>query len=135
METLHALREIEGVLGSFVLDADGKLLARDLPSLFDGDTLSRAAQHLSRLRAALEADGSAFESCVARFGPHLILLRAANESMLCVLLPRGTSLGAVQMSATLIARRLSVSIRQSSTPPPPVEAPEPSRRFFRGRRV
>ncbi|HEX5657033.1 MAG TPA: roadblock/LC7 domain-containing protein [Polyangiales bacterium] len=128
---LGGLREVEGVLGSFVLDDEGKLLARDLPPLFDADTLTRASTHLSRLRAALESDGSAFESCVARFGPHLVLLRAAKELTLCVLLPRGTNLGAVQMSATLIARRLNAPARSSEPAPAPAEGS----RFFRGRRV
>jgi predicted regulator of Ras-like GTPase activity (Roadblock/LC7/MglB family) len=129
---LSGLREVDGVLGSFVLDADGKLLGRDLPPLFDADTLAHASVHLSRLRAALESDGSQFESCVARFGPHLVLLRAAQDSTLCVLLPRGTNLGAVQMSATLIARRLSAPLRSSEPPPP---EPRERSRFFRGRRV
>jgi predicted regulator of Ras-like GTPase activity (Roadblock/LC7/MglB family) len=133
---LSGLREVEGVLGSFVIDGDGQLLARDLPPLFDAETLTRAAVHLSRLRAALEADGSSFESCVARFGPHMVLLRAAGEGTLCVLLPRGSNLGAVQMGVTLIARRLGARSRES-TPPLP-DAPEPlaeRTRFFRGRRV
>jgi predicted regulator of Ras-like GTPase activity (Roadblock/LC7/MglB family) len=127
---LNGLRDVEGVLGSFVLDADGQLLARDLPPLFDGDMLTRASLHLSRLRAALESDGSTFEACVARFGPHLVLLRAAKDLTLCVLLPRGTNLGAVQMSASLIARRLSAP---PATPPP--AEPTTAGRLFRGRRV
>jgi predicted regulator of Ras-like GTPase activity (Roadblock/LC7/MglB family) len=124
---LSGLREVEGVLGSFVLDGDGNLLARDLPPLFDAETVARASVHLSRLRAALESDGSAFESCVARFGPHMVLLRGAKEITLCVLLPRGTNLAAVQMSATLIARRLHAPARES--------APPEGSRFFRGRRL
>jgi predicted regulator of Ras-like GTPase activity (Roadblock/LC7/MglB family) len=104
---LSALRDIEGVLGSFLVDVDGQILARDLPPLFDVDALASASVHLSRLRAALELDGNALQSCVARFGPHLLLLRAAQENTLCVLCPHGTNMPAVHMSTTLIARRLS----------------------------
>ncbi|MDB4975514.1 MAG: hypothetical protein JWN48_3855 [Myxococcaceae bacterium] len=104
---LSALRDIEGVLGSFLVDLDGHMLARDLPPLFDSEALARSGMHLARLRAALESVGSGgFDSCVARFGPHLLLLRAAHTNTLCVLCPQGTNLAAVQMSATLIARRL-----------------------------
>lgn len=121
---LTALRDIEGVLGSFLLDADGSLLARDLPPLFDPAALASASVHLSRLRAALELDGSPFESCVARFGPHLLMLRAAQSSTLCVLCPQGTNMPAVHMSTTLIARRLasSLPLRRQSGLPGAVEA-------------
>ena len=142
---LTALRDIEGVLGSFLLDANGALLARDLPPLFDALALHRASVHLSRLRAALELDGSAFESCVARFGPHLLMLRAADENTLCVLCPHGTNMPAVHMSATLIARRLAsgAALSRLSMPSAPAAdlatkhepvGPPPSR-LFRGRRV
>jgi len=117
---LSALRDIEGVLGSFLVDPDGQVLARDLPPLFDGDALANASVHLSRLRAALEIDGNNFESCVARFGAHLLLLRAAQANTLCVLCPRGTNMPAVHMSTTLIARRLNTTTgsRSSSNPGP-----------------
>lgn len=144
---LSALRDIEGVLGSFVVDADGRILARDLPAMFDPGALTKASLHLSRLRAALESAGAGFESCVARFGPHLLVLRSLQSNTLCVLCPQGTNLPAVQMSSTLIARRLtgrtpvayasaSPLAQQSANFDPPAVAglPDsaPSRRF-RGR--
>jgi predicted regulator of Ras-like GTPase activity (Roadblock/LC7/MglB family) len=103
---LSAMRDIPGVLGSFLIDRDGVVLARDLPPSFDATALTHASSHLSRLRAALESVGAGFESSVTRFGPHLVLLRAQDSNTLCVLCPHGTNLPAVQMSATLITRRL-----------------------------
>ncbi|MEY4514322.1 MAG: hypothetical protein RLZZ450_6444 [Pseudomonadota bacterium] len=146
---LTALRDIEGVLGSFLLDADGHILARDLPPLFDATALANASVHLARLRAALEVEGNSFESCVARFGPHLLLLRAAQTHTLCVLCPRGTNMPAVHMSTTLIARRIGNPAGRTSSPSLPPPAPDPfapapvstspqpatSSRLFRGRRV
>jgi len=157
---LTALRDIEGVLGSFLLDPDGQILARDLPPLFDAEALAKASVHLARLRAALEVEGNSFESCVARFGPHLVLLRAAQTNTLCVLCPRGTNMPAVHMSSTLIARRITGPgggrLSSPSLPPPepdpssassgsaralegalrPGQAAEPPpSRLFRGRRL
>lgn len=146
---LTALRDIEGVLGSFLLDPDGKVLARDLPPLFDVDALANASVHLARLRAALEVEGQSFETCVARFGPHLLLLRAAQANTLCVLCPRGTNMPAVHMSSMLIARRIgNPGGARNSSPSPspagpdplgpsPADRPQgaPPSRLFRGRRV
>jgi len=160
---LHSLRDVEGVLGSFVLDAYGALLARDMPSMFDFETLTSASLRLSQLRAALEASGDGFDGCTARFGNHLVVLRAADTRTLCVLCPLGVNLNTLQMGLNLVARRVSGPSERpsvpapqprsslppaispsltpaSSAPPAPERAelvppePEPSR-FFRGRPV
>jgi predicted regulator of Ras-like GTPase activity (Roadblock/LC7/MglB family) len=103
---LHSLRDIEGVLGSFVLDAHGTLLARDMPTMFDHETLRAASVRLSQLRAALEANGDGFDGCTARFGNHLLVLRAAEARTLCVLCPLGVNLNTLQMGLNLVARRV-----------------------------
>jgi predicted regulator of Ras-like GTPase activity (Roadblock/LC7/MglB family) len=133
--TLRALRDVEGVLGSYLIDADGELLARDIPVLFDPESLARASVHLSRLRLALESAGGEFEGCVTRFGPHVLLLRAARDHTLVVLCPRGTNLPAVQMSSTLIVRRLLALLpKPVSTTRLDSELPGSSQaRSFRGR--
>src|SRR5689334_6456374 len=98
---LALVRDIEGVIGSFLIDRQGGVLARDLPVAVTPAALASASVHLARLREALETDGGPFESCVARFGPHLLVLKAAPNATLCVACPRGTNLAAVQMGVTL----------------------------------
>jgi predicted regulator of Ras-like GTPase activity (Roadblock/LC7/MglB family) len=154
---LQSLRDIEGVLGSFLLDDRGELIAQDMPSLFDQSTLSYASARLSQLRAALESATTAgFDGCTARFGNHLLFLRAAQARTLCVLCPVGTNLNTLQMGLNLVARRVA-AVRQSvpvrplppappapariSLPPPEEHAevapadPGSTTRFFRGRPV
>lgn len=104
---LLSLRDVEGVLGSFVLDAHGSVLARDMPAMFDVETLLSASVRLAQLRAALEANGDEFDGCTARFGAHLVVLRAASSRTLCVLCPLGVNLTTLQMGLNLVARRVS----------------------------
>jgi hypothetical protein len=104
--TLAALRDIEGVLGSFLLDESGQLLARDMPGVFDDETLSSASARLARLRGALESETPSFGGCVARFGEHLLVVRPVATRLLCVLVPRGANLSALQMGTNLVSRRL-----------------------------
>jgi predicted regulator of Ras-like GTPase activity (Roadblock/LC7/MglB family) len=119
---LHSLRDIEGVIGSFVLDARGSVLARDMPAMFDHDTLHSAGKRLSQLRAALEATGDGFDGCTARFGSHLVVVRAATSRTLCVLCPLGVNLNTLQMGLNLVARRVGVGASEAppgSSPPAP----------------
>ena len=109
LAALASVRDIEGVIGSFLIDAHGRVLARDLPAWFGPEALARAGVHLARLREAFESDGGSFDGCVARFGAHVLLLRSAQLATLCVLCPRSINLPAVQMSATLLVRHLGAA--------------------------
>ena len=153
---LRSLRDIDGVLGSFLLDERGQLLAQDMPSLFDQATLAHVSARLSQLRGALEWGAAApFEGCTARFGSQLLLLRATQGRTLCVLCPLGTNLNTLQMGLNLVARRLAAQPQSSAPAAPALRAPpqpparssqppldEPAQqdpnsttRFFRGRPV
>jgi len=161
---LTTLRDIEGVVGSFVIDGDGHVLGRDIPAMFDDATLGYAAERLARLRDALEGERSTLEGGVARFGSHLLVMKAAADRTLCVIVPQGTNLMSLQMGANIVARRVAqlppeperaevhvASIATSVAPEPPsVSAPTPpaaaaappaatkpttAGRMFRGRRI
>ncbi|HEX6241024.1 MAG TPA: roadblock/LC7 domain-containing protein [Polyangiales bacterium] len=129
---LRSLRDIDGVLGSFLVDENGQLLARDMPGIFDEHTLRAASQRLSQLRAAFETDGQPFEGCTARFGGHLLVLRSAAQRTLCVLCPVGTNMTTLQMGLNLVARRanelperasLPLATARNHTLPPPTSLP------------
>ncbi len=115
---LATLRDIEGIIGSFLLDEQGNLLARDMPSMFDDDTLAFASTRMGRLRAAFEVGAERFEGCTARFGSHLIILRPAEARSLCVMCPVGTNMAMLEMALNLVARRLSApkSAAEPGTP-------------------
>lgn len=156
---LATLRDIDGVVGSFVIDADGHVLGRDMPNLFDEDTLGYAGERLARLRHALEGERCSLEGGVARFGQHLLVMKAAAERTLCVIVPQGTNLMALQMGANIVARRVAHMTPELDRPsdaaitaagmtvapiatvtsiaPPSVPAPTPSSapRMFRGRPI
>lgn len=104
---LTTLRDIEGVVGSFVIDGEGHVLGRDIPAMFDDATLGYAAERLARLRDALEGERSTLEGGVARFGSHLLVMKAAADRTLCVIVPQGANLMSLQMGANIVARRVS----------------------------
>lgn len=104
---LATLRDIEGVVGSFVIDGEGHVLGRDIPAMFDDDTLGYAGERLARLRHALEGERCNLDGGVARFGAHLVIMKAASARTLCVIVPQGVNLMALQMGANIVARRVA----------------------------
>ena len=148
---LATLRDVEGVLGSFVIDADGGLTSRDMPAVVDDEALSGAGRRVVRLRAALETTGRRVEQCSLRFGGYLLLARPGDTHTLGVLVSGAANRMALQMGSTLVARRVQSELASRpwhspaqvkasvvpNVPPvvePPAEAPAPTR-FFRGRPV
>ncbi len=112
---LASLKDIRAVVGSLVLAADGSMPCRDLPALFDDDTLRYVGKRLTLLRSALEADTESFESSVARFGAHLLVLRAAADRTLCVLAGPNVNLQALHMGTRIVARRVTSTPTHSPT--------------------
>lgn len=152
---LSTLRDVDGVIGSFVLDAEGHPSARDLPSVVDDGALGDVGPRLGRLTEALEASGKTLDGCAMRFGAHQLYLRRCGEGLLCIVTREGCTAPALRMAAKLVAKRLDAQAVAAPashgslppppaslppTPPPPIAAVEPVAegprpRFFRGRRI
>src|SRR5688572_14302622 len=71
---LQSLRDIEGVYGSFILDGAGKLLARDLPGVFDDHTLNESGERIVRLWAVL-SEAAPPEYTVLEFAEYSLFVR------------------------------------------------------------
>lgn len=159
---LSALRDVEGVLGSFALSTEGALLAKDMPAVFDESVFAEAGPRIARLHEALSVDGDAPESCVMRFGDHKLCLRSNGGTLVCALTSAKINMATLRMALTLVARRLepergarsalaaaaadatplsprqsTVPARQSTVPPRPSTAPPTTRRpaMYRGRPI
>lgn len=129
---LRSLRDVAGVLGSFLLDRDGRPVVADVPAMFDEAALSASGERLVRLRAALESGGGGFDACTARFGEHLLVVRPVEAWTLCVLGLSEINHATLQMGLNLVVRRLCAEPVAVEVAPPPAA---PLMRFFRGRPV
>ncbi|MBK6576076.1 MAG: hypothetical protein IPG17_07745 [Sandaracinaceae bacterium] len=130
---LSTLRDVEGVMGSFVVDLLGQVRARDMPAMFDDHALEEAAPRIARLKDALETQGEQIDSVTLSHGPHLLFLRTAGEIILCVLVRQDVSAPSLRMGTSLVLKRLpdvlaaaAQAASKASTLPPTLRPAPPA---------
>ena len=147
LTSLGTLKDVAGIMGSFVFTEDGRLVAREIPALFDDTALSEASGRLTRLRETFAAIGDRLDVAVVRFRDHKLYLKALGSGMLCIVAEGGVNMPALRMAANLVSRRIAPALEQAARDPAPPEAPAlppaprstglapPGMRRFRGRPV
>jgi predicted regulator of Ras-like GTPase activity (Roadblock/LC7/MglB family) len=103
---LSALRDVDGIQGSFAVSKSGALLAKDLPAVFDDGLFAVVGPRIARLHETLALGGAGLTSIVMRFSEHKLHLRPTEFGFLAVLSDLGTNMSALKMALTLVARRL-----------------------------
>jgi hypothetical protein len=121
--SLHSLRDIEGVYGSFIVDANGDTVARDLPALFDAHTLTESGERIVRLWEVLSENGAPEYALVEfaeyslflrgvflrgaaqpGFAPNLTMSETTAPGCLCVVVPPTVNLLALRLASKWVAR-------------------------------
>ena len=105
-DSLLALRDVEGVLGSFVIDENGALMAKDLPAVFYPELFKDVGPRLLRLRESVEAAGDDPQLFVLRFSEHKLHVRCTDHGIICALSEPRVNLPALKLALTLVARRV-----------------------------
>jgi hypothetical protein len=146
-DALSSLKDIEGVYGSFVVDATGGLTLRDLPAVIDNAALREAGPRIARLWGAFPED-EAPEYVLLEFVSHQVFIKKFDAGSLCVFVPPSVNRLALKMAANFVARWLDTESAAnqdtehgpSSEPGPQSAAPQPpapgkkTTYFYRGQR-
>ena len=141
---LRALRDIEGVLGSFLIGERGELLGRDVPAACGPQVLQLIGGKLQQLCDAFVSAsvGGPFESTTLCFPQYKLQVRALGGAFLAAVLAADVNLPALKMAMNMLARQLVQEIARlapiadSSYELPRHSArPEPAPRSYRGRPV
>lgn len=101
--TLQSLRDIDGVYGSFVIDAAGELRARDLPPVFDDQTLTDTGVRIARLWEVV-SEGATPEYALLDFAEYNLFLRRVGAGCLCVVVPAHVNVLALRLASKWVAR-------------------------------
>jgi predicted regulator of Ras-like GTPase activity (Roadblock/LC7/MglB family) len=122
---LEPLRDVAGIVGSFVAGRAGQVMARDLPPLFDSTALAEASHRLLRLEETFAAAGEELDVAVIRFREQKLFLKLLGGGMLCVVTDSAVNMPALRMAANLAARRIGPALDAA---PPAVAARAPNAR-------
>jgi predicted regulator of Ras-like GTPase activity (Roadblock/LC7/MglB family) len=124
--SLATMKDVGGVMGSFVCTPNGRLVAREIPAMFEDGVLAEAGSRLVRMREAFAAGGDELEVGVVRFLDHRLYLKSVGDSLLCILAEGEVNMAALRMAANLVARRIGDAVARVEAEPPPVRPPAPS---------
>lgn len=122
--TLSTLKDLEGVVGSFLVSAAGTVVAQDLPSFF-GSAAYEVGPRAQRLRQALAMTEGDVSLCHLKCGSHKVTLRPIGDGLLAIISHDGISLPALRMATNLVSKKLGIVViaEAQSTPPPPTVRP------------
>jgi len=111
---LQDINRVVGVTGSFVCDGEGMVLARALPSVFDGATLSTVARIAAQTIAGLEtARRRKVTDLDLVYGDGRLVVKNLGNGCLCILCVRNINVPLLNLTANLAARKLSERIKRS----------------------
>jgi hypothetical protein len=125
---LSSLRDVDGVLGAFVISEDGNLIEFDMPAMFAPSLFEEVGPRIVRLRETFASGGDEMDACTMRFGDFKLYIRAMQMGFICILSSIGVNMPSLKMGAQLVQRRILAEFGLSdgspaSSPPPPSLAP------------
>lgn len=117
---LASLKDVDGVIGSFVVMDDGRLLCRDMGAFFSDDLLIEVGPRLARLANAFSNANEHVTSCSLHYGGHLLHVRFMGQGQtkgrLCVLTDREINPPAIRMVMNMVVRNLDELMANDSWP-------------------
>jgi predicted regulator of Ras-like GTPase activity (Roadblock/LC7/MglB family) len=153
---LSALKDIPGVVGSFVLNPQGVLVAREMPGIFPDTVFPNLGRRLASVIEAMETQVSAVQDLLMKFEGHWLFVRRSAQGFLTILTSDTTNFPALRMASNVALKQVTehlianppviavpaasdVAEPSSPAPLPPAAAPAAEapkkRRMWRGQWV
>lgn len=105
-DIIKALRDIDGVGGSFVVGEDGLIITEDMSADFVMETLGEVGSRIWRLLDGWSVEVAETE-CVLRFSKSRLYVKGIGGAVLCILLNGPVHMAALRTAVQLVGKRLS----------------------------
>jgi hypothetical protein len=153
-QVLTALKDIPGVVGSFVLTPQGALAGREMPAIYPDEAFPELGRRLATISEVLDSQMGAARELLMKFEGYWLFVRHTTNCLLSVLVAESVNFPALRMATNVALKQITehvganppplptaVAAAPAATPAPaeaPAAAPEAAaapakhRRFFRG---
>lgn len=152
MQTILAsLKDIPGVVGSFVLNPQGGLVAKEMPAVYPVAIFPEMGRRLVSVGEVLEQQTAAFQELLLKFEGSWLFVRRTTQCLLSVLVAETVNYPALRMATNVALKQLAdkmavqPAVVSVAEPAPVVEpvlatpaapaAPAKPRRIWRGQVV
>ncbi|MDR3402919.1 MAG: hypothetical protein P4L99_10520 [Chthoniobacter sp.] len=140
---LTALKDIPGVVGSFVLNDKGTLVSREMPAIYPDEIYPEMGRRLVGVYEAIALQVASLGDLVLKFEGYWFLCRRSAQCFLGILTTEAVNYPALKMATNVALKQIDEQV--ASLPPllagkstasaaPAVEEPKP-KRIWRGRVV
>lgn len=137
---LTALKDIPGVVGSFVLNEKGTLVSREMPAIYPDEIYPEMGRRLVGVYEAIALQVASLGDLVLKFEDHWFLCRRSAQCFLGILTTESVNYPALKMATNVALKQIDEKV---ATMPPllaekpaeaaPAEAtPTKGKRFWRG---
>jgi predicted regulator of Ras-like GTPase activity (Roadblock/LC7/MglB family) len=139
MQTILAsLKDIPGVVGSFVLSPSGALLAKEMPKVYPDAIFPDLGRRLVSVGEVLDGQTGSFQELLLKFEGSWVFIRRTTRCLLSVLVSDTVNHPALRMATNVALKRVTeeieanpaiianASVTISEPEPEPVAAPAPA---------
>jgi len=129
-QVLTALKDIPGVMGSFVLTPQGALAAREMPAIYRDDIFPEMGRRLATIGEVVDSQVGPLRELVLKFEGYWLFVRHTADCLLSVLVADTVNFPALRMATNVALKQVVEQMATTKATPEPTPvapaAPEPA---------
>jgi predicted regulator of Ras-like GTPase activity (Roadblock/LC7/MglB family) len=108
---LAALKDIHGVEGSFVMNVNGDLVCRHMPTIFADEIFPELGRRLLNIYSTFDLQVSQFDDLLLKFEGYWLYIRRAAHGFLSILTTESVNYPALKMASNLALGQINAQIQ------------------------
>jgi hypothetical protein len=125
VQLLRSLRDVEGVIGSFIWHKNDGLLVRDLPVYFDSSILNEVGPRIERIYEAFRGAGDELDGATLSYAVYKLHLRELDLAYIAVVSGADVNAPTLKMAMHVVGRGVCAELEAATAPQVDTSQPQP----------